>query len=322
MHLDEWLDEKLPHVTRDLEKINEEFFFKENTIGFAGRERIHRVLDILKTALFPGIYDQHPIDHDRINILIGNNLRDAAAELATLIEKVMEYQCQNRKCDQCDFRDLSGRITVDFLEQLPEIRKVLQTDITAAYNGDPAAKFNEEIILSYPSIEALSVFRIAHFLYNQGVPVIPRIMTEIAHQKTGIDINPGAKIGKYFFIDHGTGVVIGETAVIGENVKLYQGVTLGAKSFPLDSHGHPVKNVKRHPDIEDNVVIYAGATILGGDTRIGHDSVIGGNVWLTESVPPYSTVYNASPKPLIRSQTARAVKIPSGEADQNSCPGR
>ncbi|MBS6510255.1 MAG: serine acetyltransferase, partial [Clostridiales bacterium] len=165
--------------------------------------------------------------------------------------------------------------------------------------GDPAAKNVEEILLSYPSVEAVSIYRLAHELFLLEVPLIPRIMTEYAHQLTGIDIHPGASIGSSFFIDHGTGVVIGETCVIGNRVKLYQGVTLGAKSFEVDEQGNPVKGVKRHPNIEDNVVIYAGATILGGDVTIGHDSVIGGNVWLVHSVPPYTTVYNAAPKPII-----------------------
>ncbi|HYH02927.1 MAG TPA: serine O-acetyltransferase EpsC, partial [Bacillota bacterium] len=172
--------------------------------------------------------------------------------------------------------------------------------IEAAFNGDPAARTTEEILLSYPSVNALSIHRIAHILYELEVPVIPRIMAEYAHEITGIDIHPGATIGDYFFIDHGTGVVIGETCTIGNHVKLYQGVTLGAKSFTLDENGNPVKGTKRHPDIQDNVVIYAGATILGGDTVIGHHSVIGGNVWLTQSVPPFSRVYNAQPSPIIK----------------------
>lgn len=180
-----------------------------------------------------------------------------------------------------------------------QVRKMLTLDIAAAYEGDPAAKNVEEILLSYPSVEAVSIYRLAHELFLLEVPLIPRIMTEYAHQLTGIDIHPGASIGSSFFIDHGTGVVIGETCVIGNRVKLYQGVTLGAKSFEVDERGNPVKGVKRHPNIEDNVVIYAGATILGGDVTIGHDSVIGGNVWLVHSVPPHTTVYNAAPKPII-----------------------
>ena len=154
--------------------------------------------------------------------------------------------------------------------------------------------------MSYPSLEAISVFRIANLISSFGVPIIPRIMTEYAHKVTGIDIHPGATIGKSFFIDHGTGVVIGETCTIGDGVKLYQGVTLGAKSFPLDEDGNPIKGIKRHPNLEDNVVVYAGATILGGDTVIGHDSIIGGNVWLTHSVPPHSTVFNVQPSPMIK----------------------
>ena len=192
------------------------------------------------------------------------------------------------------------QLTLQVLRGLPEIRKTLETDSRAAFEGDPAAKSMEEIIWSYPSLEAVSIYRSAHLISDIGIPVIPRIMTEYAHKNTGIDIHPGATIGHSFFIDHGTGVVIGETCAIGNHVKLYQGVTLGAKSFPLDEHGNPIKGIKRHPDIGDNVIIYAGATILGGKTTIGHHSVIGGNVWLTHAVPPYSTVFNDQPKPVIK----------------------
>ncbi len=173
---------------------------------------------------------------------------------------------------------------------LPEILEVLKTDIQAGYEGDPAAKSMDEVIITYPAFLAIATYRIAHKLYELGVPMIPRVMTEQAHESTGIDIHPGAKIGKYFFIDHGTGVVIGETTTIGDHVKLYQHVTLGAKSFPVAEDGTPVKGIKRHPDIGDRVVIYAGATILGGDTRIGDDCVIGGNVWLTHSLDPGVTI--------------------------------
>jgi serine O-acetyltransferase len=178
---------------------------------------------------------------------------------------------------------------------------MLQEDIQAAYEGDPAARSTMEIVMSYPGLYAITVHRLAHALYQQSVHLIPRVMSEHAHSKTGIDIHPGATIGSGFFIDHGTGVVIGETCTIGKRVKLYQGVTLGALSFAKDDTGALVKGVKRHPDVEDNVVIYAGATILGGDTVIGHDSVIGGNVWLIHSVPPGSKVYNQTPSPVIKS---------------------
>ena len=193
-----------------------------------------------------------------------------------------------------------------FIARLPEVRRMLETDTQAAYEGDPAATSRMEVVMAYPGMYAVTVHRLAHELYRLKVPIIPRIMTELAHSKTGIDIHPGATIGEGFFIDHGTGVVIGETTVIGNNVKIYQGVTLGALSFPKDeSTGMLMKGHKRHPNVEDNVVIYAGATILGGDTVIGHDSEIGGNVWLMESIPPHSRVYNKPPAPEIREKKFR-----------------
>jgi serine O-acetyltransferase len=297
----------MPEIARALEDFNNKHFLKDKTIGFAGKEMVNNVVFNIRSALFPGVYEKYPIDETRINILIGNRMRVAAVELSNLIEKVLKDICQKEdkeqgRCTEC--RDKADSITIKLMERLPEIRGKLHKDIQAAYTGDPAALNSEEILLSYPSVEAISIYRIAHVLYEFGVPIIPRIMTEYAHQKTGIDIHPGAKIGEYFFIDHGTGVVIGETCTIGDNVKLYQGVTLGAKSFALDEQGNPIKGIKRHPDIENNVIIYAGATILGGDTVIGHDSVIGGNVWLTHSVPPYSTVYNSQPSPIIKQNKA------------------
>jgi len=301
--LNEWLNNELSGVAKSLEVINKKHFLNEKTIGLAGKENVYKVLHNIRSALFPGVYEKYPIDETRVNILIGNNIRTAAVELSSLIEKALKDICEMKDKEQEDCtkcRDKANDITIDLIERLPEIREQLHKDIQAAYNGDPAALTSEEILLSYPSIEAVSVHRIAHILYRRKVPIIPRIMAEYAHQNTGIDIHPGASIGEYFFIDHGTGVVIGETCIIGNNVKIYQGVTLGAKSFALDEHGKPVKGVKRHPDIQDNVVIYAGATILGGDTVIGHDSIIGGNVWLTHSVPPYSKVYNSQPSPTIK----------------------
>jgi len=300
----------MPEVAKSLEEANKNYFFNEKTIGLAGKESVYKVLHNLRSALFPGVYEKYPIDESRVNIFIGNNIRTAAIELSSLIEKALIDKCEakrntNKNCTGC--RNKADDTSIELIKRLPEIREKLHTDIKAAYNGDPAALTMEEILLSYPSIDALSVYRIAHVLYEYGVPVIPRIMTEYAHQKTGIDIHPGAKIDEYFFIDHGTGVVIGETCTIGKNVKIYQGVTLGARSFSLDEHGNPIKGVKRHPDIEDNVVIYAGATILGGDTVIGHDSVIGGNVWLTHSVPPYSKVYNAQPSPIIKQEMPETI---------------
>ena len=177
------------------------------------------------------------------------------------------------------------------LDKIPDIKEALIKDVQAIYEGDPAARSPEEIILSYPGFYAISIYRIAHEFYSLGIPCISRVMTEFAHEKTGIDIHAGATIGEYFFIDHGTGIVIGETTTIGNNVKIYQGVTLGAKSFELDEDGNPIKGIKRHPDIGNNCVIYANATILGGNTKIGDDCIIGGNVWLTHSVESGKTVY-------------------------------
>ncbi|MTI68359.1 MAG: serine acetyltransferase [Firmicutes bacterium] len=306
MKLNEWLNDEMPEVAKDLEKINKDYFFKEKTIGFAGKEIVYKIIYYLRSALIPGVYEKHPIDEARVNILIGNNIRNASVELSDLVEKAFRDKCENSNQDNCtECRDKASDITIELINKLPEIRKILNTDIEAAYNGDPAALSTEEILLSYPSIEAISIYRLAHELYEMKVPLIPRMMTEYAHQLTGIDIHPGAKIGKYCFIDHGTGVVIGETCNIGNNVKIYQGVTLGAKSLSFNDKGEPIKGIKRHPNIEDNVVIYSGATILGGDTTIGHGSIIGGNVWLTHSVPSYSKVYNSQPSPIIKNDKTK-----------------
>ena len=192
-------------------------------------------------------------------------------------------------------------IVAKFVARLPDVRRLVETDVQAAYEGDPAATSPMEVVMAYPGLYAVTIHRLAHELYLLNVPIIPRIMSELAHSRTGIDIHPGATIGERFFIDHGTGVVIGETTVIGKNVKLYQGVTLGALSFDKNPvTGELVKGLKRHPNVEDNVVIYAGATILGGKTTIGHDSEIGGNVWLKDSVPPNSKVYDKAPAPEVR----------------------
>lgn len=192
-------------------------------------------------------------------------------------------------------KEEAEKASMQFIKALPEIQKTLQKDIIAAYEGDPAAKSYEEIILTYPAFKAISIYRFAHQLYLQKIPILPRMLSEYGHYLTGVDIHPGATIGDCFFIDHGTGVVIGETTTIGNHVKIYQHVTLGAKSFVVGENGELVKGIKRHPDIGNNVVIYAGATILGGDTVIGDNCVIGGNVWLTHSVEPNETVVNRTP---------------------------
>ena len=217
--------------------------------------------------------------------------RGAVADIAADLQKEIALLCPGRD---------AKAIVDDFVAALPEVRRLVETDVDAAYDGDPAATSRMEVVMAYPGLYAVTVHRLAHVLYTLKVPILPRVMSELAHSKTGIDIHPGATIGERFFIDHGTGVVIGETAVIGRNVRLYQGVTLGGLSFAKDDKGALVKGLKRHPNIEDNVVIYANATILGGDTTIGHDSEIGGSVWLIESVPPNSRVYNKPPAPVIK----------------------
>lgn len=267
------------------------------------KAKVVEFIDLVRTAMFPNIYHNGKDFSEYTEIFIYDRLQHAAILLNNICRDVLADSCclnkdAEKSCDEC--RSAGKETAIAFMDNLPEVAKVLNTDIEAAYEGDPAAVSKEEILLSYPGFEAISIFRLAHELWKAKVPLIPRIMTEYAHSKTGIDIHPGATIGNYFFIDHGTGVVIGETCTIGEHVKIYQGVTLGAKSFELDENGNPVKGIKRHPDIEDNVIIYSGATILGGDTVVGKNSVIGGNVWLTHSVSPNSTVYNSTPSPIIK----------------------
>jgi serine O-acetyltransferase len=253
------------------------------------RDNILEILDLLFEVLFPGYTGKRTVTKSNINFIVIDILYHIYTELSEQIEHAFQYQCRIQKCEGCDCRTMADNVTQHLLSQLPKIRQFLKGDVGAAFDGDPAAKSYEEIVISYPCILAIATYRIAHELYVKQVPLIPRIMTECAHAQTGIDIHPGAKIGKNFFIDHGTGVVIGETTVIGENVKIYQGATLGALSFPKDERGKIIKGGKRHPTIEDNVTIYAEATILG-DVIIGKNAVIGGNVWIKESVPAGVTV--------------------------------
>ena len=243
------------------------------------KERVVRLIGLLRSAMYPHVFGSSR--QSATSIAVSYNLQKAAELLEQLLGTVEPG------------RDDRGELVLRFLQELPVIKGRLETDIRAAYDGDPAAVSSEEIMLAYPAFEAVSIYRLAHVLYTMKVPMLPRMRTEYAHQITGIDIHPGASIGKYFFIDHGTGVVIGETTTIGDHVKLYQGVTLGAKSFELDENGNPIKGIKRHPDIGSHVVIYSGATILGGNTRIGDHCVIGGNVWLTHSVESGRTVLAA-----------------------------
>jgi len=248
------------------------------------RDKILDVLGLLIEVLFPGYTGKRMVTKSNINFIVGDILCQAYNDLCEQTERAFQHACRIKECQGCDCRTMAEDVTGHLLTQLPKIRELLKGDVAAAFDGDPAAKSYEEIVISYPYITAIATYRIAHELYLKEVPLIPRIMSECAHSATGIDIHPGAGIGKKFFIDHGTGVVIGETTIIGDNVKIYQGVTLGALSFPKDERGQIIKSGKRHPTIEDNVTIYAEATILG-DITIGAGSVVGGNVWIKESVP-------------------------------------
>lgn len=256
---------------------------KAGTENFPNRENVVSVLHDIQCLIFPGYKTAEELNSGNLRYITGQRINRIIAILTKEIEKALTYKAvqhdANSKVENSHCFALAEKASFALIEAIPEIRRLARLDTIAAYNGDPAAKSGGEVIVSYPGLEAIIVYRIAHFLYECGVPVIPRIMSEHVHGKTGIDIHPGAKIGESFFIDHGTGVVIGETTIIGNNVKIYQGVTLGALSVKKT-----LQNRKRHPTIEDNVTIYANATILGGETVIGKGSVIGGNSWITESV--------------------------------------
>ena len=229
---------------------------------------------------------------DTLSVLFPNYFTSEKDASLTLIEARLARQIAMAEQFSETEAELSPQdIAKEYIDALPEVKRLLLTDIEALYEGDPAAKFRDEVIICYPGFFATAVYRLAHVLYGYKVPLVPRIMTEFAHEKTGVDIHAGAQIGEYFFIDHATGIVIGETTVIGDHVKLYQGVTLGAKSFELDANGNPIKDIKRHPNIGNNVVIYANATILGGNTYIGDNSIIGASTWIIESVPEGSRVF-------------------------------
>lgn len=264
------------------------------------REAIIKILEELREVLFPGYYGDSDLCWENVKYFIGSKVDKLFVSLRTEISRSFRHECKETGHICIDCIDRAEKNCLEFFSKIPMIRDYLVDDVQAAYDGDPAAKSLDEIIFSYPGIFAIMTYRIAHELHIQGVPLIPRIMTEYAHSVTGIDIHPGAKIGRSFFIDHGTGVVIGETCQIGDRVKIYQGVTLGALSFPKDERGLLIRGKKRHPTIEDDVTIYAGATILGGDTVIGKGCVIGGNVWITESVPPGTKVTIEDPKSKIK----------------------
>ncbi len=309
------LKEQLPELT---DKIVETYM-TVGTINHLGhcplpqQEVVVSMIEDLKEVLYPGYRRREGLHIGNVIYHVGDLIDGLHDKLTTQIARALMHEDRmNGHGEPCQLRidyEAKGQsIAIDFLERLPELRKLLATDVQAAYDGDPACKGLDEVILCYPGLEAVTVYRLAHELHLLDVPFIPRMMTEWAHKQTGIDIHPGAKIGHHFFIDHGTGVVIGETCEIGNHVKLYQGVTLGALSFPTDADGNLVRNMKRHPTIEDRVVIYASATVLGGKTVIGRDSVIGSSVWLTQSVKPNTTVTMEKPNLRIRGGTPDELK--------------
>lgn len=263
------------------------------------------ILEDLKDILYPGFRRREGLHIGNVTYHVGNLIDALHDKLTTQIGRALLHddrvRNQSSECEnQIDYEAKGQAIAIKFLETIPRIRKLLAMDVEAAYLGDPAVISRDEVIFCYPGLEAITVYRIAHELLRLGVPFIPRMMSEWAHKETGIDIHPGATIGDHFFIDHGTGVVIGETCEIGSRVKVYQGVTLGALSFPTDASGQLIRGQKRHPTIQDRVVIYANATILGGKTVIGNDSVIGSSVWITSSVAPHTTVILEKPNLRVR----------------------
>ncbi|MBV9124051.1 MAG: serine acetyltransferase [Planctomycetes bacterium] len=263
------------------------------------REAIVDILADMMDIIYPGYGRRQNLHIRNVEYHVGDLIDGLHDKLTQQIARALRHEYEEpEKVPQLngsdkgtlDFEALAQQKAIEWLRRLPDLRAELDLDVQAAYEGDPAAKSYHEIIFCYPGLEAVTVYRLAHQLLLLGVPLIPRMMTEFAHSKTGIDIHPGARIGQCFFIDHGTGVVIGETCDIGTHVKLYQGVTLGALSFPRDANGNIIRGMKRHPTLEDDVVVYANATILGGDTVIGHHAVIGSSVWLTHSVDPFTVV--------------------------------
>lgn len=278
------------------------------------------IISTIKQILFPGFCDSQNYPTESLLLYLELNVEALLKQLSRQISIAIALQQKfntstqdvvfDQNIDSDAYSNEAKKLAEKFVDTLSEIRSVLSTDIQAAYDGDPACKNVGEVILCYPGLQAILVHRVAHELYKLDIPYLPRMMAEWVHGETGIDIHPGAKIGKYFFIDHGTGVVIGQTCVIGEHVKIYQGVTLGALSFPTDGSGELVRDTKRHPTIQDKVVIYANATVLGGRTVVGHDSVIGSSVWLTRSVDPFTTILMEKPKLHLRDETPDDFKPP------------
>ena len=300
--------EALPAVTERIVETYEECGGIHHLRRQAPLPSYREVVEILKDLreiLYPGYGRRQNLHLGNVGYHVGDLIDGLHDRLTVQIMRALRHDCRAALDQETDYEGYAQRVAIRFLESLPDLRSILAEDARAAFDGDPAARDLDEILFCYPGISAMTVFRIAHELYKLCIPLIPRMMTEYAHAKTGIDIHPGATIGSRFFIDHGTGVVIGETTEIGVGVKVYQGVTLGALSFPRDeATGELVRGTKRHPTIEDGVVIYANATILGGRTVIGHDSVIGSSAWITRSVAPHTIVTIEDPRLRIRGTDA------------------
>jgi len=272
-------------------------------INLPSQESVNQLATDFMHLLFPGYFEEPAPTAEELPALVDHLLDRINRRLATEIEKCLRFS------QTPDASTKAKDLTKAFLAQFPELRGIIKTDVEAAYDGDPAARSVEEIILAYPCVLVISLQRLAHVLYHLKVPLLPRMLTEYGHERTGCDIHPGARLGSHFFVDHCTGVVIGETATVGTHVKLYQGVTLGAKSFEVDEEGRPIKGVKRHPNIGDHVTIYAHATILGGDTHVGANSIIGSNVWLMKSIPEESVAYFKGENLVVRSRRKKETLI-------------
>jgi serine O-acetyltransferase len=305
------MEKVLNEVARNILASYERFGGQNSSdaLNLPSKRAVGAICEDLLQLLFPGFHDEEAVHKSSLPVLTRHRVNSLASELGDEVCKSL------RTDDPTCPTERAEKITTYFCQQIPTVRELLHTDIVAAYEGDPAAISHEEIILSYPCIEAIAIQRLAHVLYQQQVPMLPRMMTEWAHSRTGMDIHPGATIGTHFFIDHGTGVVIGETCTIGHHVKLYHGVTLGARSFAKDGSGHIVKGGKRHPNVGNHVTIYPNSTILGGETMIGDHSTIGANVFLLQSIPAHSLVVYEEKQLAIKDKGAKPVKVAERELE-------
>ena len=294
-----WMVKNLPKLVEEIKNNYEEYKDIAHLEGkdIPSKHVVIAVLEDILSILLPGYLEKKEINESNVESFLYSTLISIHNRLVDEVEKSLKWICRRmKKCSEDICFGNAKEIVRELLAKIPEIRILLSEDIQTAFEEDPAAKSIDEVIISYPCVLAIATYRVAHELHIQGVPFVPRIMSEYAHSETGIDIHPGATIGKKFFIDHGTGVVIGETAEIGDNVKIYQGVTLGAVSFPKDEKGKIIKGLKRHPTIGNNVIIYSGASVLGGKTIVGDNAVIGGNVWITSPIPPGTQVTLIQPE--------------------------